>query len=638
MMREQRTAPDAGALFAQGLDAYRQGQLERAEASLGELLRCAPDHFDGLHLAGLVAARRGRPQLAVELIRRAIGRNGAIAAAHRHLGNALCEAGRLEEALGSYAKAIELQPGFREAHVNRAMALLVLRRPAQALADFDRAIALGVAEAHVHAFRASALIDLGRPQQALDSCDLALAREPGHAVARVNRAAAAYLLGLYAQALADCDRAILHDANLAEAHAYRGAALYALQRLDEALASLDTALALQPGSAFAANFRALGLLDLQRPQQALDSADRAIALRADLADAHNTRGLALADLRRFEESIASFEQSTLLQPHNPEPAFNRGLRYLQAGRFDLGWDLYEGRPMPDRGAASGRGQRARWDGSQALAGRTILAHSEQGLGDTLQFCRYATLLRACGARVILAVQPPLRALLRTLGPGIEVIAMGDPVPAHDFVCPLLSLPRAFQTRLDTIPAAVPYLRPDPQRVARWRERLGITSERLIGIRWQGSTGRADAGRSFSLRYFEMIAGIPGVRLVSLQKDAGSEQMRELPVHWRVEDLGRDFEPGGADAFLDVAAVMESLDLVITSDTSIAHLAGALGRPAWVALKWVPDWRWMLDREDSPWYPTLRLFRQERPGDWHGVFEGMRAALLDGRHQSERQAT
>jgi tetratricopeptide (TPR) repeat protein len=633
-MMPARLAADAiNALFEQGLQQYRQGALERADEILENLLQRDPGHFDALHLAGLVAARRGTPQLAVERIQRAIDLNGTVPAAHRHLGNALCAAGRSEEALGSYARAIELRPEFREAHVNRAMTLLTLRRPAEALLDFAEAIRLDADDAEVHAFRASALIDLQRPLEAVASCDVALARQSDHAVARVNRAAAACLLGRYAEALSDSDRALRSHGQFAEAHAYRGAALYALRRLDEALASADAALALQPRSAFAANIRALCLLEMQQPQQALDSVDLAIASRPDLADAYNTRGLALADLRRFEESIDSFARSILRQPDNPEPSFNLGLRYLQAGEFGRGWELYERRPMPDRSGAANWLNRPRWDGSQELAGRTILTYSEQGLGDTIQFCRYARLLQERGARVILAVQESLRTLLRTLGPDIEIIGAGARAPEHDFHCPLLSLPRAFHTRLNDIPASVPYLQPDPRLVEKWRERLG-TTDRSIGIRWQGSTGRADAGRSFALRHFEAIATIPGTRLMSLQKGAGSEQLSQLPAHWHVEDLGSDFEPGGEDAFLDMAAVMESLDLVVTSDTSIAHLAGALGRPAWVVLKWVPDWRWMLDRDESPWYPTLRLFRQDRPGDWDSAFGKLHAALLL-RHQKAK---
>jgi hypothetical protein len=261
---------------------------------------------------------------------------------------------------------------------------------------------------------------------------------------------------------------------------------------------------------------------------------------------------------------------------------------------------------------------------EGVAGSRGLVYAEQGLGDTLQFCRYATLLRARGAQVVLAVQDGLRRLLQSLGAGVEVVGFGDIRGEFDWQCPLLSLPRIFATTEDAIPSSVPYLEADLAAVSAWRQRLGDHGK-LIGIRWQGSTGRADAGRSFSLQHFESLARIPGVRLINLQKGPGSEQLHELSTNW-VEDLGADFEPGGPDAFLDVAAVMQSLDFVITSDTSIAHLAGALGRPTWVVLKQVPDWRWMLNRDDSPWYPTMKLFRQRRQGDWEEVFIRMQREI------------
>ena len=616
------------AAFARALQFYQQGALERADAGLGELLRLDPRHFDALHLKGLIAARLSRPEHAVELIRRAIGENATAAPAHRHLGNALRDLGRYEEALASYATAILHRRDFKEAHVNRAMTLLLLHRPEQALADLDRAIALGADDAQVHLYRGSALIDLRRSAEAVSSCEAAIARQPNNPEAYVNGATALYLLGSYQEAATSCERAIRLQGNHAGAHAYRGAALHALQRLEDALTSLDAAIALDSQNAFAHNVRALCLLDLQRPQHALDSCARAIALRADLADAHNTRGLALADSLRFDEAMVSFDEAIALQPQLSEPYFNKGVRYLQRGDFERGWELYDRRPMMNRAPPQDRASRL-WDGEQELAGKTVFTYAEQGLGDTIQFCRYATLLRARGAHVVLAVQDCLLSLLRGLGSGIEVVGLGEAPGDCDFHCPLLSLPRAFRTRLGSIPAAVPYLRPDPARVSQWRGRLG-TRGRLLGIRWQGSTGRADAGRSFPVHYFEAISHIPQVRLVSLQKGAGCEQLLDLPGSWQVEDLGADFELSATDAFLDVAAVMECLDLVITSDTSIAHLAGALGRPTWVALKRVPDWRWLLDCEDSPWYPTMRLFRQSRAGDWAGVFDRMHSELLETR--------
>jgi hypothetical protein len=266
-----------------------------------------------------------------------------------------------------------------------------------------------------------------------------------------------------------------------------------------------------------------------------------------------------------------------------------------------------------------------WDGKEKIAGKTLFIYAEQGLGDTLQFCRYAKLLVQGGARVILAVQDSLVTLLQGLGTGIELIGPTQRPRHYDFHCPLLSLPRAFRTRLDSIPAIVPYLQADPARVARWRARLGSRG-RLIGIRWQGGTSRADVGRSFPLRHYEPLAGINGVRLIGLQRDAGCEQLHSLPSHWHVEDIASEFDPDTANTFLDTAAVMQCLELVITSDTSVAHLAGALARPTWLVLKHVPDWRWLLDRDDSPWYPTMQLFRQPRPGDWESAFDAISTEL------------
>jgi tetratricopeptide (TPR) repeat protein len=602
----------------------REGRFADAETVLGQTLKRSPDHFDALYLLGCIAVQTSRPERASELLQRAIRRNGAVAAAHCHLGHAQRALSRLDDALTSYSNAIRLGDASNAAYVGRAMTLVSLGRHAQALADFDQALAAGVDEPAVHTLRASALLGLQRPADALASSDKALSKQPQSPDAHLNRAVALHALGRINDSVQSAERAIELKPSFNDAYLCLGAALIELRRVEEALRSADRAIHLQPDHAGAHNLRALCLLDLERPAEAKTSAESALRVNPMLADAHNSLGLALSSLKSLDEANASFDRAIHLQPDRSEPHFNKGANLLLTGRFPLGWELYERRLSAGRGPRSVADGRP-WDGSADIVGKTLFVHAEQGLGDTLQFCRYAPLLAARGAQVILSVPDSLRALLSGLGPGVEVIGSMDRPRRYDFHCPLLSLPRACRTDLESIPSSVPYLWADPARVAAWRRRLG-TEGRLIGIRWQGGTSRVDVGRSFPLRHFESLAAIPGVRLISLQRDAGCEQLAQFPSHLPVEDIGNELDPDGAKTFLDTAAVMQCLELVITSDTSVAHLAGALGRPTWLALKHVPDWRWMLDREDSPWYPTMRLFRQPKPGDWAAVFAVIHSEL------------
>lgn len=602
----------------------RQGRFADAEVVLGQTLERSPDHFDALYLLGCIAVQTGRPERASELLQRAVRRNGTVAAAHCHLGRAQRALSRLDDALTSYSTAIRLGDASNTAYVGRAMTLLSLGRHAQALADFDLALAKGVDEPAVHTFRGSALLGVRRPADALASCDRALVQQPHSPDAYLNRAVALRALGRISESVQSAERAIELQPSFTDAYVCLGAALIERRRVEEALRSADRALDLQPDHAGALNLRALCLLDLERPAEAKTSAEAALRVDPTLADAHNTLGLALSSLESLDGANASFDQAIALQPDRSEPHFNKGANLLLTGRFPLGWELYERRLIAERSAPNVVDGRL-WDGSADIAGKMLFVHAEQGLGDTLQFCRYAPLLAARGAQVILSVQDSLRTLLSGLGPGVEIIGSTDRPQHYDFHCPLLSLMRACRTDLESIPSSVPYLWADPARVAAWRRRLG-TEGRLIGIRWQGGTSRVDVGRSFPLRHFESMAAIPGMRLISLQRDAGCEQLARFPSHLQVEDIGNELDPDGAKTFLDTAAVMQCLELVITSDTSVAHLAGALGRPTWLVLKHVPDWRWMLDREDSPWYPTMRLFRQPRPGDWAAAFAVIHAEL------------
>ncbi|HTT83069.1 MAG TPA: glycosyltransferase, partial [Rhizomicrobium sp.] len=350
-------------------------------------------------------------------------------------------------------------------------------------------------------------------------------------------------------------------------------------------------------------------------------------LQPEFAEAHNNRGGALQDMERMDEALRSFERAIELKPGFADAYWNKALYKLLTGQFAEGWQLHEWRKRKSEPLGDRTFPQPAWSGREDIAGKTLFIHSEQGLGDTIQFCRYAILARARAAQVIFAVPDALEHLLRDLHPSIRIVGQRAVPPPFDYHITLLSMPLAFQTTLDNCPADIPYLRAEPDRVDRWRERLGSEGFK-IGICWQGNPkGDVDIGRSFPLQCFERIAAIPNVRLISLQRYTGIEQLAQLPPGMKVETLGSEFD-SVPDAFVDSAAVMESLDLVITSDTAMAHLAGALGRPAWVALKRVPDWRWLLDRSDTPWYPTLRLFRQKRRGEWRSVFDAMHDRLLE----------
>jgi hypothetical protein len=378
------------------------------------------------------------------------------------------------------------------------------------------------------------------------------------------------------------------------------------------------------------NNRGLALTMIGRMPAALESFIRSAAFDGANPDIQVNLGIVLKSLGRYREAAASFGRALALKPRDPSAQFALAFLHLTLGELNLGWPLYEARfDVPALGNPPRRFTAPRWKGTEPLEGKVLLVHAEQGLGDVIQFCRYLPMLVARGATVVFEVMPSLEALLRSLPAAIRIIGRGEPTPPIDYYCPLLSLPLAFKTQLDSIPAEVPYLAAEPDRVVRWAGRLRALSGLRVGIAWQGNLVVEKLiwarGRSIPLAALEPLAQWPDVSLVSLQKGAATEQMRNVSFADRILDLSAELDPG-ADAFLDTAAVMASLDLVITSDTSIAHLAGALGRPVWTALPLSPEWRWLTERADSPWYPTMRVFRQTTDGDWRAVMAAMAEAL------------
>ena len=506
----------------------------------------------------------------------------------------------------------------------------------------------------------------GQYDQAQAACDQVLRQEP-------NNPAALHILGMVlhrsgqsTQGLELVNRSIQLTSNVPEFHSNRGNILAALDRHADAVDAFQKAIALKSEYPEALNNLGLSLLKLGRVQEASESLFQATHLRPDFAMAWTHRAQVQAKLGQFDAAIDSARKAYSLAPDLPEIhiqlasllnetgrldeadtvwtqcaqrypdnadlRLQRAMFMLSCGDFARGWPEYEHRLRTPNATPLDLPDVPRWKGEN-LAGKRLLVRCEQGLGATIQFVRFALLLADQAEAVVLECQPPLAALLKGCHPRVEVIPGGSPLPKADFAIPLMSIPGTLGTTLATVPAHTPYLSAQPERTELWRERLANVPGRRIGITWQGNPRYGgDPFRSLSASHFSPLAAIPGASLISLQKVNGEHQLRA--ARFRVADLGPQLDADGP--FLDTAAIMMNLDMIVTSDTSIAHLAGALARPVWVALNNHADWRWLRQREDCPWYSTMRLFRQHRPGDWPGVFQRIATELRN--HQPYRQCS
>ena len=496
--------------------------------------------------------------------------------------------GRFDEALKFITDAGEVQPNNFAVHFNRAKALQELKNYDEALASYDKVLSLKPDYVEAYNNRGNVLKDLERYEEALASFAKAIALRPGFVNARHNQVTVLLLLKRYDEALANCDQVLSLKPDFAEAYNNRGNVLKELHRYDEALASYSRALSLKP----------------------------------NYAEVYNNRGNVLKELQRYEEALASYNKAVALKPDYADANFHKGVIKLLLGDFESGWPLYEWRWKAGQHKDFVRNiKQPLWLGDQWLAGRTILLHTEQGLGDVIQFARYVPMVEALGANVILGVPSSLVSLISTLKGSFTLIGQDDLVPDFDLHCPLMSLPLAFKTTVDTIPAQVPYLAADPHKQAVWRQRLGPKLRPRVGLAWSGNVKhKNDRNRSMALRTLAPLLDLD-CDFHSLQKEIKAEDLVALAEGSRIQTHEAELND-----FADTAALIAELDLVITVDTSVAHLAGALGKPVWILLPYTPDFRWMTERGDSPWYPTAHLFRQRDRGDWDSVIKEVGAAL------------
>jgi tetratricopeptide (TPR) repeat protein len=491
--------------------------------------------------------------------------------------------------------------------------------------------------------RGAVLHAFDRDEEALASLDRAIALSPDNVEALVNRGVTLNALKRYDEALACCERALRLCPDHLDALTNRGVALHDLTRFDEALASHGRALALRPDFAEALSNRGNTLQELRRFDEALASFDHALKLQPDFAEAHSNRGNVLRELRRFDEALTSYDRALKLRPDFADGHFNASVCRLLRGDFARGWQEHEWRwETRHLRAVKRRFPQRLWTGADDLAGKTILLHAEQGFGDTLQFCRYVPQVAEHAAHVVVEVQKPLYELMKSLGGRIQIVPRGAALPEFDLHCPLLSLPLAFGTRLETIPSQTPYLAAPEHKISAWHERLikhepGKRQRPRVGLVWAGDprkslpgANRIDRQRSLQFDQLAPVLEVRDCAFYSLQKgDDAQAQLRSSSFGEWVTDWSADFHD-----FSETAALIANLDLVIAVDTAVAHLAGALGKPLWLINRYNTCWRWLLDRDDSPWYPTARLFRQDATRDWRPVITRIASALRDYVHSVE----
>lgn len=617
-----------------------------------------PNQAAALYARAVALQKAGRVEASILDYQRTLQLDPANADAWFNYGAAQHLTQHFDEALTAYSKALELSPNNPTILAGRALTLHALNRYGEAIDNYNRAIALdpcdkvlwrnravsqmriGDIEAALASFEEAFRLDptylaaadgavfslfkLRRFEKALALCDAVLANEPAHVAALFTKGNSLHELRRFSEAAAAFDQAMALAPKDPKIHANRGMALFELGRLEEAHAAAMAAISQDADFALAWRCRGTVELRLARMDDALRSFDAALALAERDADVLCGRAIALKELARFDEAIADFDRALAIDPNHFEAKANKGALLLLLGHFDQGLELFEHRWILN-GTPKSRATYSwpEWRGED-IEGKNLLVFDEAGLGDALQYYRYLPLLAEAGAHVAFQCRASLRRLLADQEPRIEFIDETTLRASYDFCITLCSLPRIFGTRLTNIPAWT-YLHADPDRVATWAERLGKDGFK-IGLSWHGSShSKSDLSRNAPLASLAPLAAIEGVRLISLQKNVGVEQVGLAPSGMRIETLGDDFD-SGPDAFVDTAAIIENLDLVITIDTSIAHLAGALGKSVWIAIKNVPEWRWLLDRDDSPWYPTARLFRQSSRGKWSDVFERMTQGL------------
>ncbi|CAD6551842.1 Cell division coordinator CpoB [Paraburkholderia sabiae] len=612
-------------VFDRAYSAHRDGRLDDAERGYRATLDLDPAHVDALHLLGVLRHQQGQHEEAADLVRRAADLRPQDAGLQLNLGNALKALGRLDQAIERFRNALTLAPTFPMAHYNLGNAYALAGRHEDAVDAFEKSLRLQPMDASSHVNLGNALHALGRHREAVDSFRRALELRPGHAGAHNNIGMALNALGSATEASAHFRAALKIEPRFTAARFNLANTLDATGQHEQAVAEFEAVLAMQANLPPALFGLGNALASLGRHEEARPRFERAVGLDPNFALAWLSLGAAHHALGAHAAAVRAFDQALRLRPDLPMAHMNRGVTLLTLGDFKRGLPEYEWR-LENAVASPGAPPLPRWNG-EPIEGRTLFVHAEQGFGDTLQFVRFVEIVAKLAVRVILEVQPQLVPLLAPTAEQwrVTLIAQGAPRPRADLQCPLLSLPFALGTQFDSIPARTSYLTAPAASRRTWRGSLGGHAKRKFGIAWSGRAQRQE-NRSLPLAALEPLFALDGIDWIVLQPELADDERAALDAHPRAKNIHR-FD-GRIRDFADTAAIIERLDGVVSVDTSIAHLTGALGKPLWLMLPFAADWRWFTGDQRSPWYPSARLVRQSLPGEWAEVVEEVAAALRD----------
>lgn len=617
------------------LDYHSRGNFSQALGAYGEVLAIDPSNFTATHMSGVAAHQMGRDDIAVSLIGAALKLNPQSADAYYNLGLSLSALGRCGDAVAAYDRCLALEPGSVEAYFCRGNAQAAQGDLPAAVESYRQVLERQPRHSGAWVNLGNNLGDLGQAEEAMAAYDAALSLDGSNALALNNRSTQLLKLHRYEEAIAGCDRVIEIAPGFFAAYVNRGNGKKALGRFADAIADYDAALALQPEHADAHFNKGIALFFQGDYAAAEASYAEAARRRANWSELHYNIGLLYQTQMRLEDAIASYDRALAIDPEYALAHWNRSQALLARGDFAEGWREYEWRwhsKGPRAEMASAMPERRLWTDVSELPGKHVLLFAEQGLGDTLQFCRYVAEVKRLAGTVTVCVQKPLLALLNGIGGADEVIAADGPLPAADYCVSLLTLPLLLGTTLATVPGKVPYIDVDPAKREAWKARLSGLEGLKVGLVWNGGfrphlpeSWEVNKRRNLTI---EQAASIhcPQACFISLQKGepAESELRQRRMALWPGGNL-HDFGDELRD-FTDTAALVANLDLVIAVDTSVAHLSGALGRPVWILNRFDSCWRWLEQREDSPWYPSAKLYRQQDMGDWAPVLSSVERDL------------